>query len=239
MIVGASGIPRTSSRCWCRALAWSSRAGPSSRCWNGANLLLVGQEILQFADAEQLGPSEWRLSKLLRGRRGSEWAMATHQVGEAVLVLDPAVLSRVSSLDEVGLARFYRAVSIGSDPSLPGAVAFTNQAASLKPYAPVHISGSRNGAADLTITWLRRTRFGGEWRDLVDVPLNEASEAYEVDVLDGAEQVVRTLSSSSRSIVYTAANQTTDFGTPQSAVAIAVYQTSAAVGRGFAGRATL
>ena len=43
---------------------------------DGANLLLVGQEIIQFADAEQLGPSEWRLSKLLRGRRGTEWAMA-------------------------------------------------------------------------------------------------------------------------------------------------------------------
>ena len=87
---------------------------------DGANLLLVGQEIVQFADAEQLGPSEWRLSKLLRGRRGTEWAMSTHQVGEAVLVLDPATLTRTSSLDEVGLARFYRAVSIGSRPEPAG-----------------------------------------------------------------------------------------------------------------------
>ena len=206
---------------------------------DGANLLLVGQEILQFADAEQLGPSEWRLSKLLRGRRGTEWAMSTHQVGEAVLVLDPAALTRTSSLDEVGLARFYRAVSIGCDPSLPAAVAFTNEAASLKPYAPVHLQGSRNGGGDLTITWVRRTRYSGEWRDLVDVPLNEASEAYEVDVLDGAGQVVRTLASTSPSVVYAAADQTTDFGAPQGAIEVAVYQVSAAVGRGFAGRATL
>jgi hypothetical protein len=113
--------------------------------------------------------------------------MATHQVGKVVLVLDPATLTRTSSLDEVGLARLYRAVSIGSDPSLPAAVAFTNEAASLKPYAPVHVQGSRNGGGDLTITWFRRTRYSGEWRDLVDVPLNEASEAYEVDVLDGTD----------------------------------------------------
>jgi hypothetical protein len=206
---------------------------------DGANLLLVGQEILQFADAEQVGPSEWRLSKLLRGRRGTEWAMAAHQVGEFVLVLDPAALSRISSLDEVGLARFYRAVSIGSDPSLPGAVAFINEAASLKPYAPVHIRGSRNGGGDLTIAWLRRTRFSREWRDLVDVPLNEASEAYEVDVLDDAGQVLRTLSNAIPSVTYTAADQTADFGAPQGAVDVAVYQISAAVGRGFAGRATL
>ncbi len=103
----------------------------------------------------------------------------------------------------------------------------------------MHISGSRNGAGDLTITWVRRTRYGGDWRDLVDVPLNEASEAYEVDVLDGAGAVVRTLSSTSPSVTYTAADQTTDFGAPQAAVDVAVYQLSAAVGRGFAGRATV
>ena len=206
---------------------------------DGANLLLVGQEIVQFADAEQLGASDWRLSKLLRGRRGTEWAMAMHQVGETVLVLDEATFSRVSSLDESGLARFYRAVSIGSDPSLPEAVAFTNEAACLKPYAPVHIRGDRNGAGDLTITWIRRTRFGGEWRDLVDVPLNEASEAYEIDVLDGAGQVVRTLASPTPSVTYTAADQTTDFGAPQGAIDVAVHQISAVIGRGFAGRATL
>jgi hypothetical protein len=206
---------------------------------NGANLLLVGQEIVQFADAEQLGASEWRLSNLLRGRRGTEWAVATHQVGEIVLVLDPAALTRISSLDEVGLARFYRAVSIGSDPSLPVAVAFINAAASLKPYVPVHVQGSRTGGGDLSITWVRRTRYSGEWRDLIDVPLNEASEAYEVDVLDGAGQAVRTLSSTSPSVVYTAAGQTADFGAPQGALEVAVYQVSAAVGRGFAGRATL
>jgi hypothetical protein len=63
---------------------------------------------------------------------------------------------------------------------------------------------SRNGAGDLTITWVRRTRYSGEWRDLVDVPLNEASEGYEIDVLDGAGQMVRNLVASS-----TAANTAT------------------------------
>jgi hypothetical protein len=103
----------------------------------------------------------------------------------------------------------------------------------------VHLQGGRNGGGDLTITWIRRTRYSGEWRDLVDAPLNEASEVYEVDVLDGAGQIVRTLSSTIPSVIYSAANQSTDFGAPQGAVDIAVYQISAAVGRGFAGRATL
>ena len=206
---------------------------------DGANLLLVGQEVIQFATAVQIGSLTWRLSKLLRGRYGTEWAMATHQTGETVLLLDPATLTRVSSLDGVGIERLYRTVSIGSDPSLPDAMAFTNEATSLKPYAAVHIQGNRNGADDLTITWVRRTRYGGAWRDLVDVPLNETSEAYEVDVLDEDDTVLRTLASSSPTVTYAAADQITDFGALQPSITIAIHQLSAAVGRGFAGRATL
>jgi hypothetical protein len=40
-------------------------------------------------------------------------------------------------------------------------------------------------------------------------------------------------------VTYSATDQTADFGAPQSAIDIAVYQLSAAVGRGFSGRATV
>jgi hypothetical protein len=40
-------------------------------------------------------------------------------------------------------------------------------------------------------------------------------------------------------LTYSAADQTTDFGAPQGAVEVAVYQVSGAVGRDFAGRATV
>ena len=150
----------------CPGLEFESKA--ELEVLDGANLLLVGQEIIQFAEAEQLGASEWALQAATwpAGQQvGDEHALG----GETVLVLEPATLTRVSSLDEVGLARLYRAVSTGSDPSLPEAVTFTNEAASLKAYAPVHIEGTRNGLGELIITWIRRTRFSGEWRDL-DVP---------------------------------------------------------------------
>jgi hypothetical protein len=88
---------------------------------------------------------------------------------------DATTLARVSSQDEVGLARFYRAVSIGgNDPSLPEAVSLPEPGSKPQPCAPVPIRGIRNGAGDLTVTWIRWTRVSGEGRDLVDVPLNEA-----------------------------------------------------------------
>ena len=67
-------------------------------------------------------------------------------------------------------------------------------------------------AGDLTFTWIRWAQVSGEGRDLVDVPLNEASKAYELDVLDGTGQLVRTLSAAATSVVCSATAQTTDFG---------------------------
>ena len=83
----------------------------------------------------------------------------------------------------------------------------------LKPLCPVHVRGARSGG-DLAITWMRRTRIGGDSWDAVEVPLGEDSESYEVDILDGAT-VKRTLAATTPAATYTAADQTADFGAPQ------------------------
>jgi hypothetical protein len=51
--------------------------------------------------------------------------------------------------------------------------------------------------------------------------------------------VVRTLSATAPAAAYAAADQTADFGSPQSAVALRVYQLSATRGRGTPRDATL
>ena len=116
-------------------------------------------------------------SRSRRSRDGSETARVPHARLDDVYRhrADATTLTRVSSQDEVGLARFYRAVSIGgNDPSLPEAVSLHEPGSKPQPCAPVPIRGIRNGAGDLTVTWIRWARVSGEGRDLVDVPLNEA-----------------------------------------------------------------
>ena len=95
--------------------------------------------------------------------------------------------------------------------------------------------------ADISLSWVRRTRIGGELKDGSGVvPLGEVSEAYEVDILDSPGGVVkRTLASTSPSIVYANADILADFGAVPSALSIAVYQLSATVGRGFPRAVTL
>jgi hypothetical protein len=82
-----------------------------------------------------------------------------------------------------------------------------------------------------TIRWLRRARIDGGWRDEVDIPLMEQSEAYDVEILNGAV-IVRTFRTTTPQATYAAADQTTDFGSPPSSLSLKIYQISALVGRG-------
>jgi len=198
-------------------------------------------EILQFATATLVDAGVYDLTDLLRGRLGTEHAMRSPvAAGARVVVLDGAIAQIDAALSERGVARFYKWGPSSLDPSDIAwqQDTFTSRCVGLLPWSPVHVGGIRNGAGDLAISWVRRTRFGGVWADGADVPLNEENERYEVDVLNGAN-VMRTLSATSPAAIYTAAEQTADFGSPQPAVAMKVYQISATVGRGWPAAATL
>jgi len=137
----------------------------------------------------------------------------------------------------IGLPRLYRAVSSGLSTATPQT--FTNTGAGLRPYAVVQVSGGRYADGSVLITWVRRTRTSGEWRDGVEVPVGETSEAYELVIWNAARTTqLRTLSGiASPSVVYSAAQQVTDFGSLQGAVAVSIFQLSSVVGRGYEARA--
>lgn len=198
-------------------------------------------EILQFCTATLVDAGVYDLTKLLRGRLGTEHAMQSPVAfGARVVLLDGAIAQIQAALAERGVARFYKWGPSGLDPSDVAwqQATFTARSVGLMPWSPVHVAGARNGSGDLSISWVRRTRFGGVWTDGADVPLNEETERYEIDILDGAD-VVRTLSVNSPAATYTAAQQTADFGALQSSIAMNVYQLSAVVGRGWPASATL
>ena len=199
---------------------------------NGANRAVLGEEIIQFRSATLEADGSYTLSGLLRGRGGTEAAIATHAAGERFVLLDGgAILGLDVPLDLVGQSVLAKAVTVnGLIEDVPAAT-LSIGGDSLKPLAPVHVRATRAADGSLTLDWVRRTRFGGGWRDGTDVPLNEESERYEVDILSGGN-VVRTLGTTSPVAIYDAAEQSADFGAPQATLDIAIYQMSAAVGRG-------
>jgi hypothetical protein len=210
---------------------------------NGANPFILGDEVLQFLTATLNADGSYTLSNLLRGRRGTEWAASQHVSGETALFLPFGLHRNNVPTSLVGLSQYYEAATIGQSRTLASPQNITLEGNDLKPYAPCHILGTRDGSNNLTVDWTRRTRLGGDvdWLDgVLDVPLSEASEAYSVDIVSSIGEIVRTFNSlASPTVVYSAADQTADGLTPGNPVNVQIFQISAAIGRGFAGVATV
>ena len=113
-------------------------------------------------------------------------------------------------------------------------LAFTPSGRGLRPYSPAQLRGVPQPGGDILLTWLRRTRAssGDSWV-LVEVPLAETTEAYDLEILNGAA-VVRAVSGiATPSFLYTTAMMVADLGGPVSTLRIRVYQIGA-LGRGAA-----
>ena len=159
------------------------------------------------------------------------------------VLLDPDdVESMVIALGDLDLPRSWRAVGFGTLFEDAETLTQSHTGRDLKPYAPWNVQVALTGSpADISLSWVRRTRIGGELKDGTGVvPLGEVSEAYEVDILDGPGGVLkRTLSSSTAIVVYVNADIVADFGTVPEMLSITVHQLSATVGRGFPRTVTL
>lgn len=198
---------------------------------NGANVALLGQEIIQFMQAEWVAEGRYRLSGLLRGRLGTEQAMNNHVAGERFVLLNSRVEVVSVGQNVIDLPRSYKPVTIGQTLGSTDAQNFTYQGRAWKPYAPVHLQAEWQANGDIDMQWVRRARSGGAWRDGVDVPLGEAQERYMVMVRNGGI-VVAEYTVNEPQFTYTVAMQVQDFGAAQSSISWQVCQLSDIVGRG-------
>jgi hypothetical protein len=221
--------------------------------FGGANALAVetaaGQwEIVQAGAAQLIAPRRYRLTRLLRGQRGTEHAMGNPApAGARVVVLGDSLAALPIAEADLGLPWNWRvgpAARAVSDASYT-ALGFTPAGRGLVPFAPVHVEQpwrTARAPGDLTIRWTRRSRaLAADAWEQVEVPLAEDIEAYDVQILDG-QAVKRTLTSSTTSVLYSAAQQTADWGAllgPGQTLAIRIYQLSNRLGRGTPAAVTL
>ena len=209
----------------------------------GANHALLGGEIIGFVNVTLEVDGTYTLSKLLRGRQGTDAEVGTHLSGEDFILLeDTATIRKTENIADIGLSRNYKAVTIGKTLQGTNSNVFTNNSVGLKPYSPVHVKSTRAANGDWTITWKHRTRAGGEWRDGVDITLSETSEKYLVDVYTTttASTVLTTLATvTAESVTYTSAQVVSDFGFARSNLSVGIFQLSSTVGRGIQRRVTV
>jgi len=146
----------------------------------GANLALCGDELLQFTSAEQIGATRWRLSALLRGRRGTDSAIGTQRPGDRFVLLETGTaLSLDLPLATLGGSVRVLATGVG-DVAGPVVAACVIGGASVLPPSPVGLRWHELGGGDAAIRWTRRSRAGWRWIDGVDAPLVEERERYRV-----------------------------------------------------------
>jgi hypothetical protein len=201
------------------------------------NLILVGRpgnwEYIQFTTATLNGDGSYTLSGFKRGRRGTEWACSGHADGEVWIFARSLDLEDMGS-DDLGDSLSFKAQAIGRAVDAASAIDIDPfSGATLKPYAPASIAWSWDGT-NLTGTITRRTRIGGAWVGGSTIPLSENSEAYEVDVYNGAT-FKRTIGISGTNVfTYTAAMAAADGITLPTPPTVNVYQLSDSVGRGYA-----
>ena len=150
----------------------------------GVNLALLGDELVQFGRAEPLGGARWRLSQLLRGRRGTEAAAGGQMVGDRFVLLE-AEAARAFDLPMSVLGREVRVIASGVGDDAPVETRCVMRGASVVPPSPVHLRFFSEADGNATVRWTRRSRAGWRWIDGVDAPLAEEIEAYRVTVTAG------------------------------------------------------
>lgn len=206
----------------------------------GANWAALGVngrwEIIAFVNATLETDGSYTLSKLLRGRAGTEAHISGHLTADRFILLSLSTIGQIEYPPaDIGSLYNYLGVTIGKPISSASPFEFTSNANNLKPFCPVHIRGSRDGSNNLTIQWNRRSRYTPQmlWAPIV----GEDTQSYEIDIVGASP--ARTITSSNEVHVYTAANQTTDGFTPGDPITVQIYQISAAVGRGYVAEETI
>jgi hypothetical protein len=124
------------------------------------NAMLIGSEVIRFRNATLSSPGVYVLTGLLRGQRGTEWAIATHAASERAVLLRPQGLRKVTTqASEIGKLRYLRAVTLGAVASDAVSETFTNTGEAIRPFSPVDARLEViEGHNQTRIYWKRRTR---------------------------------------------------------------------------------
>jgi hypothetical protein len=251
-VVGAvyAAMPATQAVTWDMATTvdvylksslMSLQGATDQQVFAGANYALIGSELVQFANANAMvdtsGRTFYRLSRLLRGRRGTEWAMTTHAAQEAFVLVDPRALedSLVPyTLNALNASYAYKVGTAGQSADAVLGTTYAIQGVWYRPFAPVHPQLSSDASGDWTLSFTPRARLLGFWGSGYTASLDADTQSWSADVVVGGK-VLRTLTGplSSPTLTYTAAQQTADGLTPgQHGITLQVYEVQSNVGRG-------
>ena len=145
---------------------------------NRRNLALIGSEIVNFADVDEIEPGVWGLSQFLRGRKGT--APDDHAAGERFVLLSGAIFvpAELVMLDR---QLTVRATSLGADSESATVTTIMFAGQSQRERAPAYLQARRDGGT-VVASWQGVGRLGGG----VHVAMGQHFAGYRVTLTDGA-----------------------------------------------------
>jgi hypothetical protein len=157
----------------------------------GANLALIGDELIQFARAEPLGAGRWLLTHLWRGRRGTEDRIGSVVAGDRFVLIERAAIAFVPVAGGAGTRVTVMASGVGDAEPVEAEATLTGRL--VAPLAPVALT-AEPGEGGRWLRWTRRSRGGWDWIDGTDAPLGESAERYQIRVTDPAGASIEAIS---------------------------------------------
>ncbi len=200
----------------------------------GANLALLGGELIHFAQAQPLGPGQFRLTGLLRGRYGTEAAVTDHVPGERFILLEPDALARIPMPEHLlGGQALIKAVGPLEDPALVDPVSVGWTATALRPWSPCRLTARRLPDGSVELAWTERGREHLAWTDgqtSVGLP-------FRVEIVTGS--IRQGFAVAGPTLTISPAEQLARFGAPLGAFTLSVRQLHPLAGAGHAAAASI
>lgn len=205
----------------------------------GANLALLGSELIQFGVAQLLtdanGNAYYQLSRLLRGRRGTEWAMASHAAGETftlIVATDETVIDY--GLHDLNNSAQFKVATVGQAIANVNAIPFAPTGVWFTPFSVADLTATLDGSGNWNIAFVPRARLNGWWGSGYAPSLDPDTQTWSMDIWNNYYgRLARTVSGplTSPAFQYTAAMQAAD-GYADGMYGFRVYQVSSVIGRG-------
>lgn len=145
---------------------------------NRRNRAIIGDELVNFADTDEVTPGTWELSHWLRGRKGTD--TTAHAPGERFVMLDTTMFIP-AELAWLGRTLTFRATTFGRpvDEATIASVVFTGQ--SQVERRPAYLQARRDGT-DVVASWQGVGRLGGG----ANVAMGVQFAGFQVTLTDGS-----------------------------------------------------
>lgn len=145
---------------------------------NRKNLAIIGDEIVQFAGADEVEQGVWELSYFLRGRKDT--GTAAHDIGERFVMLDE-LTALPAAVTDLGRTLTFRATTFGSGTETGTVKSATYTGASQRERHVGYLTARREGT-DAIVTWQGVARLGGG----ANVAHGARFDGYRVRFFDGS-----------------------------------------------------